>query len=91
MSGGSWDYVYQKVAETSERLMLSKCHHRRALGSTLNSYVKALHDIEWVDSGDYGPGDELSSIREAIGKEKILSELIKDAKYLIKKLENHVR
>ena len=29
----------------------------------LRIVAKAAHDIEWVDSGDYGPGDEVAAIR----------------------------
>ena len=29
----------------------------------LRAAAKAAHDVEWVDSGDYGPGDEVEAIR----------------------------
>lgn len=29
----------------------------------LNLVAEAAHDIEWVDSSDYGPGDEVEAIR----------------------------
>ena len=32
----------------------------------LAKVAKALHDIEWVDSGDYGPGDENEAILKCL-------------------------
>lgn len=66
MSGGSWDYVYFKVEEVAERLQAEKCPHRRVLGDSLKLYAKALHDIEWVDSGDAVKGDEMEAIYRAL-------------------------
>ena len=33
------------------------------LVTVLRAVARAAHDVEWVDSGDYGPGDEVESIR----------------------------
>ena len=63
MSGGSWEYFFYKIQEVAEKLEGETCDHRNALGVLLNKCAKALHDIEWVDSGDYAPGDELEAIR----------------------------
>lgn len=66
MSGGSWDYFYSRLDEIALRLLhenhSSEPELRRALGRLLRKVVTALHDIEWVDSCDYGKGDE----REAL-------------------------
>jgi hypothetical protein len=35
---------------------------RKAFAEHLKLVAKALHDIEWVDSCDYGPGDENAAI-----------------------------
>lgn len=39
----------------------------------LHLVSQAMHDIEWVDSGDYGPGDEVEAL------EKVLAHLEKSA------------
>lgn len=83
MSGGSWGYAYDGLDEVAERLSGSDDAERRALGTLLSRVAKALHDIEWVDSGDYGKGDELAAIRAALGDNAdalILTEAIKSAK-----------
>jgi len=36
---------------------------RAWLVRVLRAVGKAAHDVEWVDSGDYGPGDEVEAIR----------------------------
>lgn len=66
MSGGSWNYFYSRMEEVAERLENQKCIHRRLMGKQMGLMAKAMHDIEWVDSGDYGPGDELPAIMSCI-------------------------
>jgi hypothetical protein len=69
MSGGALNYLNDKVndavfdADTPERVAFAK---------HLDKVVKALHDIELVDSGDYGPGDEKAAIFDCIGPMAIL-------------------
>jgi hypothetical protein len=67
MSGGSWDYVGDKVHDPADRLLKESCPYRRALGRRLKLIAVALHEIEWVDSGDTSPGDEMSAVRAALG------------------------
>jgi hypothetical protein len=70
MSGGSWDYAYLRLDEVAERLITSdpKEHLLRVrLGAQLKLMVAALHDIEWVDSGDLGEGDDEPAIKAALG------------------------
>jgi hypothetical protein len=40
---------------------------RVTLGGLVLSVAAAMHAVEWVDSGDYGPGDEIPTIRAALG------------------------
>lgn len=70
MSGGSWDYLYSKINDAATALMTSGIAERRAFGRLLAKCADAMHDIEWVDSCDYGPGDELPAIRAALGGAK---------------------
>ena len=63
MSGGSMNYLYAKLAyaefdeNTPERIAFAK---------HLKLVAEALHDIEWVDSGDYGPGRENEAILKCL-------------------------
>jgi hypothetical protein len=44
--------------------------------------AKACHDIEWVDSGDCGLGDEDEAIRDCLGKggpALVLAEAVAEA------------
>ena len=53
------DYLYSKVEQASFN---ETTPERAAFSQHLTRVAKALHDIEWVDSGDYGPGDENEAI-----------------------------
>jgi len=57
MSGGSYDYVYHKIADIT--IEKTRDNKRRLLFQNLLKLVAdAMHDIEWVDSCDYGEGEE---------------------------------
>lgn len=71
MSGGSWNYFYREVEDVAGRLLFEACPLRRALGIKLKHVAKALHDIEWVDSSDYGKGDEIKAIKAALGSDGV--------------------
>lgn len=78
MSGGSMNYLYSRLecdANFSENTP-----ERVAFAKHLAKVVKALHDIEWVDSSDYGPGDENEAIRDCIGDTAILQSVIEQAR-----------
>ena len=70
MSGGSMDYLYVKVAEVAGRLQVDENYPRRQFGDHLLLVAKALHDIEWVDSGDYSPDQDLTAIEAALWREQ---------------------
>lgn len=92
MSGGSWDYLTFKMDEAASNLKLEKDPLRRAFGKKMELFAKAMYDIEWVDSGDKSPGDELPAIKKALGAEHktlALKELIEEAQVLIKELEKY--
>ena len=86
MSGGSYDYVYSKVQQIDIRKVedpdVQKL--REAFQEHLNLVAEALHDIEWVDSCDYGAGDEVRAIRAVLAlpekkDERSLAELHREA------------
>jgi hypothetical protein len=65
MSGGSMNYLYSKLEWGAN--FDTNTPERKAFMAHLVKVAKALHDIEWVDSGDYVPGDENDAIRACIG------------------------
>jgi len=90
MSGGSWDYCYHKIDEMADRMQSQKEPYRRAFGQHLREVARAMHDVEWVDSGDSVEGDDRAAIEKALGKNaKALElEIVKeDARKLIKQLD----
>ena len=63
MSGGSLNYAYSTVdcaAGDIERRAETPLNH--AFAAHLRKVAAALHDLEWVWSSDYGPGDEIDAI-----------------------------
>lgn len=83
MSGGSWDYFCYKMEEVSDRLINERNPIRRAFGRKMQLFAAAMHDIEWVDSGDYGRDEDEISIKAALGDDAnafILYEVLKEAR-----------
>ena len=67
MSGGSMNYFYHQVEQEARELLKSSNPLRRAFGKHLMDVSKALHDIEWVDSGDYSDDQEEEIIKTVLG------------------------
>jgi len=67
MSGGSLDYVWIKVEDAADEVN-SRAENDLHLqfAAHLRSVADALHDLEWVWSGDYGPGDEVAAIKKVL-------------------------
>jgi hypothetical protein len=74
VSGGSYDYLYSKIAlladaieerseSYSDEMSAEQIKHRARFVRLLRLVCKAAYDIEWVDSGDCSPGDELPAIK----------------------------
>jgi hypothetical protein len=78
MSGGSMNYLYSKIEY--DATFAPNTPERRAFARHLKLVAKALHDIEWVDSSDYGPGDDTEAIRACIGPAALLASAVEDAK-----------
>lgn len=66
MSGGSMYYLYRKVEDAEFE---QDTPERKRFAEHLQKVAKALHDIEWVDSCDYGLGDEDEAIRACVGND----------------------
>lgn len=88
MSGGSYDYLFDKVEDAARRLLQDKHQTRKAFGRHLLLVSKALHDIEWVDSSDMDEGDDLESILKCITPNDVLEVTIEDAKSIMSILES---
>lgn len=71
MSGGSYDYLFRRVDDMADELERSGDIIRQAFAAHLRLVAKAMHDVEWVDSCDYGPGDDHAAIRAVIEQEHI--------------------
>ena len=79
MSGGSYDYICYKIKELKSEIRGQESNPRRKAFAELMELVgNAMHDIEWVDSCDYGVGDENESI------DKVFSYLSNDPETIIK-------
>jgi len=82
MSGGSYQYAYQRIQDMAEELQPTT-PLRQAFAEHLVKVAKACHHVEWVDSGDYKSGDEDQAIRDCLGQKAdllVLSAILRDAK-----------
>lgn len=90
MSGGSLDYICWKVEQAANDIRSQATSPlQKAFAEHLDDVAKALHDIEWVFSYDYGEGDEVEAIKKVLGKDyksKTLDVLKSEANELIKEL-----
>ena len=89
MSGGSYDYAYYKVQDMADQLKNDPSELRRAFAEHLSLVATAMHDIEWVDSSDYGRDGDVNAINAVLEnpEQKCIEILKGDAKELISKLE----
>lgn len=75
MSGGSLDYACYKMDSIIEQIEREGTYYgmtvlHKAFVAHLKKVSKALHDLEWVYSADYGPGDEEEAIKACINWKK---------------------
>lgn len=68
MSGGEYDYICYTLTRVADDIAdtvpNSACPSlRKYFVDHLQLVSKALHDIEWVDSGDYPAGGEEKAIK----------------------------
>ncbi|MDJ0596239.1 MAG: hypothetical protein QNJ72_40715 [Pleurocapsa sp. MO_226.B13] len=52
--------------------------------------AKAMHDLEWVDSGDLSAGEEIAAIQAFLGENYsslAINKVVKDGKQVIQKLK----
>jgi hypothetical protein len=81
------NYLYSQVESANFRLHTPE---RRAFAKHLAKVAKALHDIEWVDSCDYGPGDENAAIMACIRAGDLLATATEEARKAAKELQEAI-
>ena len=84
MSGGSMNYLYSRLE--NDAVFSLDTTERRAFAKHLKLVAKALHDIEWVDSGDYGYGDDAEAIRACMSAGATLEAATEAAREALKAL-----
>lgn len=72
MSGGSHDYAYSRLEDIAasfwvEREPIEQEEARKKVADILRHMAKICHDIEWIDSCDYGKED-WAKVLEMLGK-----------------------
>lgn len=89
MSGGSLNYAYSDIERIAYTIQTrAETLMQKAFAKHLDLVARALHDLEWVYSSDYGPGDEEEAIKKCLSNEFILSVLIDEAKRIRAELDN---
>lgn len=88
MSGGSYDYLCWKMDDAATQLQRKgQPAYRIAFGKLMKLCAKAMHDVEWVDSGDMGQGDDEISIMQCISHKDVLRVTVEEAKKIKEELE----
>lgn len=85
MSGGSMNYLAHRIE--SDMTFYVNTPERNAFYEHMQKIIKALHDIEWVDSGDMSPGDENKAIMECISESDVIMTMILQAKKVSEELQ----
>ena len=88
MPGGSMNYLYSKLEY--DATFTRNTVERKAFAKHLELVVKALHDIEWVDSSDYGPGDEVAAIRACLHPAVLLETALENAREAVAALQAEI-
>ena len=89
MSGGSLDYVCYKLDDAIEVIeRRATTVLQIAFAKHLKDVAKALHDLEWVYSGDYSDGDDVEALRKVVNKEMELEAATNDARIALKQLQD---
>ena len=92
MSGGSYDYAYAKINDLADQIESSGSRNplRLAFAKHLRLCAEAAHDIEWVDSCDYGKGQEVEAIRKVVSPNEVLAPAIELAEQALRNLREAI-
>ena len=89
MSGGSLDYVCYKVGDAADSIEArATTPLQKAFAAHLKDVAKALHDLEWVFSGDYSDGDEVEALSKVVNKKMELEVATNEARIALKQLQD---
>jgi len=89
MSGGSLDYVCYKIDDAADSIEArATTPLQKAFAAHLRDISTALHDLEWVFSGDYSEGDEVAALRKVVNKEMELNSATEQAEFALKQLQS---
>ena len=92
MSGGALQYGYGNVEEQASQILeRSRVPLHVAFAKHLFKVSKALHDLEWVLSGDTSPGDENKAIMDVITKRDIIDSTLEETKKVLKDLQEVIK
>lgn len=81
MSGGSYSYAYMDIEDLANTIARNvQTPERIAFAEHLKKVAKAMHDIEWVDSGDYGQGGENEAIMLVVTKKDVIDSAVARAR-----------
>lgn len=92
MSGGSLNYVYAQVEDAAHSVaMRAQTPLHRAFAAHLMKVADALHDIEWLFSADYGPGQEVEAIRAVVTPASVLETATEHARAALSELQDAIK
>lgn len=83
------DYLYSRVRDGIHAIRHPWTPERRAFVAHLERVAKALHAIEWNDSGD-GADDENELIRDCLADSQIVSAAIEHAQQAVNELQDTI-
>ncbi len=67
MSGGSYDYAFARVDDMASSIRSRHTDPLHiAFAAHLDLVAVAMKAVEWVDSSDLGPGDDVEAIRAVL-------------------------
>lgn len=88
MSGGAYEYASYKLETLAESIRDQHTDPlRRAFADHIRLIAKAMHDIEWADSGDTGPDSWQEATRAVIAPTAELEAATRLAEHAAKQLQ----
>jgi len=92
MSGGSLNYGQHKIDDIADMIAArATTPLQRAFVKHLRDVGQAVHDLEWVFSCDYGPGDEIEALRKVVTRPMEIDAAREQAEIALKQLQEVLR
>lgn len=81
MSGGALDYASYNLDKIAQSILREgKTPQHKALAVHIMKVSKAVHDLEWMLSGDTSPGSETEAIEAVLHPGDVLAVLVEEGK-----------